>query len=82
MMSRPEQLQFLAYVSRFPIDDESNHHVPIAQLTALYANVHRDKAAMPDPIRLDEFLINMPDPVDALEDTLDRDIARFFMRGS
>lgn len=77
MMTGPERLAFLAYVERYPNDDESVHHVPAAQLAALYANAHRKEGA--DPFRIDAFLPFMPDPIDQLEDELDIDIAKFFM---
>jgi len=80
MLSRREQMEFAAYVRRYPIDDESNFHVPAAQLAAIYVNAHRDKAVQLDPYRVDDFLIFMPDPVEKIDDEMDRNIARFFMR--
>lgn len=86
MMTGPERLEFLAYAARYPIDDESNHHVPVAQLAQLYANAHRKDPESNPPMRLDEFLVFMPKPdaerVAELDDELDRDIANFFLRRS
>lgn len=82
MLSRREQMEFLAYVKRFPIDDESNFHVPSAQLAQIYVNAHRKNPETSDPFRLDEFLVFMPDPVAEIEDDLDRSIAAFLMKRS
>lgn len=45
----------MLYVSDNPIDDQSNFHVPLAQLTALHANINRTKNAK--PFKLTDFML-------------------------
>lgn len=47
MLTANEVRDFILYCSENPIDDQSNHHFPIAQLGALTANINRAKDAKP-----------------------------------
>jgi hypothetical protein len=55
MLTAREAEDFKRYCARYPIDDESNFHAPMAQLTAMYANVNR--ASGSKPATIPEFLL-------------------------
>lgn len=51
MLTTREASEFMRYVSDAPIDHQSNHHLPIAILSALTANASRKAESEPfEPI--------------------------------
>lgn len=55
IMPAQEFEQWILFNAESPIDDQSNHHWPIAQLTAYFAAANRGKDQRPKPIS--EFLL-------------------------
>lgn len=68
MLTTNEANDFLRYCQRFPIDDESNHHVPTGQIAMILANVNRDSTSQ--PYTLDQFLIYRPTEDPNIDDLL------------
>jgi hypothetical protein len=68
------------YDQRFPIDDESNHHVMLALLATMYRNAHIDPKK-DDPSQLKDFLPFLPRPKEGeavnLDDKMKAMLARF-----
>jgi len=66
-------LDLKVYASLYPIDDQSNYHVPLAQLCAMFYAAHKGES---DPKReLLDFVIyrdHEADATQAVESKLDR----------
>jgi hypothetical protein len=56
------------YHARRPIDDESNHQVPAAQIAAIYVNAHRAENSR--PVGITDFLPFRPVVERKVEDEL------------
>lgn len=55
MMSAREAAEFFAYAAGNPLDDQSNHHLPIASLQASYLNSKRESGKA--PFKIQDFLL-------------------------
>jgi len=73
MLTAREMLEFRCYAERYPIDDESNYHVPLAQLCAMFYSANRGEGA--PPRELLDFVVfrdHEADAVQAVESGFDR----------
>lgn len=47
IMPEMEFQQWMLYHRHYPLDDQANHHEPVARLSALMFNINRGKDARP-----------------------------------
>jgi hypothetical protein len=66
ILTAREAKEFATYCARYPIDDESNHHIPVANLHTTVANMMGGKTKITDHLvfrkrgetDLDEMLLS------------------------
>lgn len=75
MLTAREAQELRAYYARFPFDDESQQ-VPMAQLAAMYANVHLLPGA--EPATVADFLPFRPKPETDPDAAFDAAMQAFF----
>jgi hypothetical protein len=66
LLTAKEAREFAIYCARYPIDDESHHHVPIANLHAQVANMLNNGRQK----NLTDFLVYKPRETPDIEDQL------------
>jgi len=66
IMPAQEFESWILFHAESPIDDQSNHHWPIALLTAHFANANRGKDD--PPRKVSDFMIFRPKPAEPVDD--------------
>lgn len=64
MLTAKEAREFLLYCAHNPIDDQSNHHLPLASLQSTVSNMMGGKT------KLQDFLLFKPKEEPSLEDQI------------
>ena len=59
-LSARETIELFAYCERYPIDDESNFHFPVAQLEATMINLQRAQGSQPVSL-FDRLIFGKPE---------------------